>query len=364
MKFLEEIKIEDLKVGDKFNSLTFTGGIFIGKNYQKLGNFICDCGKETVRHLFAVLRWETETCGCYKTKQKEERLNLIIKQFELFLLSYDQSHDNIQSLSITSKSYIKGSKVVVDCSCICGNTRTVDVVKFMKGDATACVKCIHKEILIKRNTSHNESGTALYKRWCGLVTRCCNPNSTHYDNYGGRGISLFCQWKNSYEKFRDWALQNGWNEELHIDRIDNNGGYFPNNVRFVTPTVNANNKRNTKFIQAFGETKNVTDWLEDERCIVTRQKIYDRFWSQPTRKHWTNEELLTIENLPKNVDGRQCKIVLKAFGEEKSVYEWSLDDRCNTSANNLRDRIRTNKTHSNEELISFKKLPKSVQNKE
>jgi hypothetical protein len=88
---------------------------------------------------------------------------------------------------------------------------------------------------------HGGKGTRIYKTWKKMKERCYNQNEIGYKNWGGRGISICDEWRYDFVKFRDWALANGYRDDLQIDRRDNDGNYEPSNCRFVTQ---AENKRN------------------------------------------------------------------------------------------------------------------------
>lgn len=79
--------------------------------------------------------------------------------------------------------------------------------------------------------------------WHAMKKRCYNVKLPCYKNYGGRGITICDEWKNSFDLFMEWALSNGYRYDLQIDRINNDGNYEPNNCRFVTPKQNAQNRR-------------------------------------------------------------------------------------------------------------------------
>ncbi len=90
---------------------------------------------------------------------------------------------------------------------------------------------------------HGGKGTKLYKIWQGIKSRILNSNSKQYKDWGGRGITICPEWTESYITFRDWALNNGYQEGLQINRINNNGNYEPFNCNFVTAKENARNRR-------------------------------------------------------------------------------------------------------------------------
>lgn len=86
----------------------------------------------------------------------------------------------------------------------------------------------------------------LYSRWSGIKRRCLNKNSPAYKNYGGRGIKICDEWKNSFESFCSWAITNGYKKELSIDRIDVDGNYEPSNCRWADSSIQSYNQRTFK----------------------------------------------------------------------------------------------------------------------
>lgn len=101
----------------------------------------------------------------------------------------------------------------------------------------------------------------IYWAWKAMKQRCQNPKCHSYQNYGARGITVCDEWQ-EFEPFLEWALANGHQEGLAIDRADNNKGYNPNNCHWVTPRENANNRRVTSFITVNGECLPETVWAE------------------------------------------------------------------------------------------------------
>lgn len=94
--------------------------------------------------------------------------------------------------------------------------------------------------------SHNKSYTRLYDIWVNMKQRCYNPKNTHYNNYGGRGIKICELWRSSFEEFYKWSTENEYEDDLTIDRINNDGLYEPSNCRWATRKVQSSNTRYNK----------------------------------------------------------------------------------------------------------------------
>lgn len=100
----------------------------------------------------------------------------------------------------------------------------------------------------------------LYSIWKGIKSRCGNPSRKSYNDYGGRGITVCDEWRNSFKTFREWSLANGYSDDLTIDRIDNDGNYGPENCRWTTRTEQCNNTRRNHIVEAFGESHTLAEW--------------------------------------------------------------------------------------------------------
>lgn len=152
------------------------------------------------------------------------------------------------------------------CQCVCGRQKIIVSTSLKKGGTRSC-GCLMKEVASKKAKIkkmalvHGFSGSRLYEIWCGIKSRCQNPNDTCYKYYGGRGISVCPEWQN-YLNFHDWAINNGYNDSLTIERIDNDGNYEPNNCRWITKEEQARNKRTSRLITYNGETKSLIQWAE------------------------------------------------------------------------------------------------------
>lgn len=172
------------------------------------------------------------------------------------------------------------------CRCECGIEREVLVFALRSGRSSSC-GCLKA----KRMTRHGDSGRSLkrlYRIWSCIKCRCYQVSHIHYKNYGGRGIVVCEEWRNSYENFRAWSLVNGYEDRLQIDRRDNNSGYSPENCRWVTPAVNATNRRNNRNITAFGTTKTLSEWVASSVCSIQFSTLRERL-----RRGWSPERAIT-----------------------------------------------------------------------
>lgn len=122
--------------------------------------------------------------------------------------------------------------------------------------------CAHDKLVGKANIKHGDSKSRLHYIWNNMKQRCYNKNDNAYKHYGGRGIKVCNEWKNDYVKFRDWALENGYKDNLEIDRIDNDGNYEPDNCKWSTRKEQNRNTRQNKIITYKGETHCLTEWAE------------------------------------------------------------------------------------------------------
>lgn len=147
------------------------------------------------------------------------------------------------------------------CVCECGNLAEVFITNLTSGDTNSC-GCLQKESVVERFTKHGKRYTRLYRILNGMKNRCYNKTVPQYPNYGGRGIKVCDEWLNDFEAFYTWSKDNGYSDNLSIDRIDVNGNYEPNNCRWVTQKQQMRNTRVNKCFTYKGETHCLKEWCE------------------------------------------------------------------------------------------------------
>lgn len=176
----------------------------------------------------------------------------------------------------------KNGNIVYKCKCHkCGQiiNRTLCnlVSRKNKGHNNMTCGCFnfHHNNLYK----HGLSDTKLIYIYSNMKQRCYNKNNPGYKNYGGRGIKICNEWLNSFENFYNWAIKNGYQENLTIERMNNNGNYEPSNCRWATKLEQVRNRRNTVLITYKNETKTIKEWAEQYNIeFVTLKTRINRGW--------------------------------------------------------------------------------------
>lgn len=202
------------------------------------------------------------------------------------------------------------------CKCSCGHDIVVYGNKLRSGHTKSC-GCYRRDTSIIVDTKHGMKNTRLYRVWKHMKARCLNPNDKRYKDYGGRGIQICDDWKNDFASFYKWAVSNGYNNNLSIERIDVNGNYCPENCKWIKMAEQAWNKRNSYKLTLNGETHCISEWAQITGIPVTT------LTARIKENGWDVEKALTT---PINVKGHYRKVNSRYVtynGETHTVTEWA-----------------------------------------
>jgi hypothetical protein len=164
--------------------------------------------------------------------------------------------------------------------------------------------------------SRGQGKDPLYRLWRSIITRCANPNTPSYHRYGGRGITIYDPWINSFLTWKSWIIRNLGERPpgAIFDRIDNNGNYEPGNVKWSTKVESANNTSTNTFIEYRNRTKSLAQW--SRITGISRITIRNRLAAS-----WTIEKTLTTKPEKYNRGTKPRTFTLD--GETRSLKDWA-----------------------------------------
>jgi hypothetical protein len=233
-------------------------------------NCICDCGKKITVSGTSLRNGHTKSCGCSRYDNKNSRPII------------DITGQRYGRLTVIEKIGRKNKHTYWKCQCDCGKEVIVTSNGLRTGKTKSC-GCLKKEISRKAFETHGLSKRhrRLHAIWCKIKIRCFNKNAPCYKNYGGRGITMCLDWADSFQRFFDWAMTNGYTDELTIDRINNNGNYEPSNCRWATPKEQARNRRTSVYLTINGITMTLPEWADRSgiNLEIIRTRINRYGWS-------------------------------------------------------------------------------------
>ena len=195
----------------------------------------------------------------------------------------------------------KYREVVWKCLCDCGNIVNIQTGNLRSGKSTSC-GCFQKECvrnLALSRITHGESHTRLYKIWCHMMNRCHNNKNSRYKDYGGRDIYVSKEW-HDFLIFKAWALSNGYQENLTIERLNVDDGYNKDNCTWITRCQQARNKRNSCRYKGIL----LLDWcnIYNINYSTVKSRIYLLGWD--TERAITTPVVKNLkDNVPNNILG-------------------------------------------------------------
>lgn len=171
----------------------------------------------------------------------------------------------------------------------------------------------------------------LHRIYYGMKTRCCNPNNHNYKGYGDRGITICDEWLHNSKSFYKWALNNGYADNLSIDRIDNNKGYCPENCRWATRKEQNNNQRTNRLITYQGKTLTLKQWCDllglNYGSVKSRLNKYHYPVEKLFSKYNNNFHMISYKGKTLSIKEWSCELNIpyKTLLQRLSVYHWSVE---------------------------------------
>lgn len=157
--------------------------------------------------------------------------------------------------------------------CECGNTAVKSSRTIKSGYSKSC-GCLQRLATSKARKIHGEADSRLNNMWYNMKKRCYHKNNPKYKNYGARGIKICDEWKNDYVAFSDWAHENGYNDQMTIERIDVNGNYEPSNCKWIPMLDQAANRTSNKWVYIDGDKYSPLEL--EEKYNIPVKTIYAR----------------------------------------------------------------------------------------
>lgn len=251
------------------------------------------------------------------------------------------------------RTYANGKSIYFwECLCSCGTKFESDGNRIRSGRCKSC-GCYQKEAASNKMKTHGMKGTRIYGIWRGIKDRCLNKNCTAYKNYGGRGITICDEWKDDFVSFYEWAINNGYEDNLTIDRINVNKNYCPENCRWATALEQGRNKRDNRYITYQGETKSLIEWSEITgvnpstirgrliRGWAVDDALKNNIDKEKTRKNITFEHIVEYNGEKMNLTelSKLCGIQYQALLTRIVRYGWDVERAANTPIRRRRNNV-------------------------
>jgi hypothetical protein len=168
----------------------------------------------------------------------------------------DLSGQTFGKLTVINKNRNSKGRVIWDCQCSCGGNTQVLTHRLTTGHTKSC-GCGRKY------SEHGQARTRIYRTYAKMKARCYRETEPSYKNYGARGIKICDEWLNNFKAFYDWAIANGYSDDLSIERLDVNGDYCPENCTWIPLSEQTENRRCNIMITREGKTQSLNRWSRE-----------------------------------------------------------------------------------------------------
>ena len=186
----------------------------------------------------------------------------------------------------------KYSNLNWECLCDCGNRKIIRGAHLRDGLTKSC-GCYNYEQSTAfgkkwggNNKTHGMKRTRLYYLWSNMKARCYNPKADSFKYYGGKGIKVCEEWKKNFVEFYKWSIENGYRDDLTIDRINNNKNYSPDNCKWATMKEQQNNRGNNHTLFFNGESHTLAEWADI--LGIKYSYLHDRL-----RRGWNMDKIIS-----------------------------------------------------------------------
>lgn len=193
---------------------------------------------------------------------------------------------------------VENKNSVWECRCDCGNICNASACHLKNGHTQSC-GCLHRERTSAARAIHKMTRTRIYSIWYEMKRRCFNKKRSNYERYGGRGITVYDEWRENFQAFYEYVskLEHYGEEGYSLDRIDNNGNYEPGNLRWATAKEQGRNRRSNVLVTYRGKQMTLMDAAEQSGVPYTALiQRYNNGWSEKNLFAPVNQSI-AFENL-------------------------------------------------------------------